>query len=316
MPVTLRSMFALGVAFFGCWAQAQPYPVKPIRVVVGGSPDAVPRILGEKMAASWGQQFVVEQRGGAGGTIAAEIVARAPADGYTLLLATSTHMMSVNFFKVSYDLAKDFAPVTQIASTSFVLATHPSLPVRSVKELIELARRKPGALNYGSGGSGSPAHLIGEMFRRDTGIHIVHVPYKTVAAAVTDLMSGQVQMMFVVSTAAVPQLKAGRIRGLGVTSLKRSPVVPELPTLDEAGVPRFEATAWYGFLAPAGTPPAIVSRINEEVGKALRAPEVAERLANLGLEPVGSSPAAFAEFIRGELAKWAKIARESGAKVD
>lgn len=316
MSLVPRSILAVLFTLCGSWAQAQPYPVKPIRVVVGGSPDAVPRILGEKMAASWGQQFVIEQRGGAGGTIAAEIVARAPADGYTLLLVTSTHMMSVNFFRISYDMVRDFAPVTQIASTSFVLATHPSLPVGSVRELIELAGRKPGALNYGSGGSGSPAHLIGEMFRSQTGIDIVHVPYKTVAAAVTDLMSGQVQMMFVVSTAAVPQLKAGRIRGLGVTSLKRSPVVPDLPTLDEAGVLRFEATAWYGFLAPAGTPPAIVSRINGEVVKTLRMPEIIERLANLGLEPVGSSQAEFADFIKRELAKWAKIARESGARIE
>jgi tripartite-type tricarboxylate transporter receptor subunit TctC len=316
MTMVLGLVLALVLALSAPGVQGQSYPVKPIRVVVGGSPDAVPRILGEKMAASWGQQFVVDQRGGAGGTIAAEIVARSPADGYTLLLATSTHMMSVNFFRVGYDMVRDFAPVTQIASTSFVLATHPSLPVKSVRELIELARRKPGALNYGSGGSGSPAHLIGEMFRSQTGIDLVHVPYKTVAAAVTDLMSGQVQMMFVVSTAAVPQLKAGRIRGLGVTSLRRSPVVPELPTLDEAGVPRFEATAWYGFLAPAGTSPAIVSRINEEVVKALRTPEVIGRLANLGLEPVGSSPAEFAGFVQRELAKWAKIARESGARVE
>jgi tripartite-type tricarboxylate transporter receptor subunit TctC len=305
-------------------AQAQPtstssgqaYPTKPIRVVVGGSPDAVPRILGQKIAEDWGQQLVVDQRGGAGGTIAADIVARAPADGYTLLLCTSTHMMSVNFFKISYDMVKDFAPITQIASTSFVLAVHPSVPAKSVKELIQLAKRKPGELNYGSGGSGSPAHLIGEMFKVETGVNMVHVPNKTVAGATADLMSGQVQMVFLVSTAAVPQIQAGRIRGLGVTSLKRSPVVPDLPTLDEAGVPKFEATAWYGFLAPAATPPAIVAKLHDEVTKVIKLPEITQRLQKLGLEPIGSSQQAFAAFINAELVKWARIAKVSGAKIE
>lgn len=297
-------------------AFAQSYPTKPIRVVVGGSPDAVARILGQKMTEEWGQQVIVDQRGGAGGTIAAELVARSAPDGYTVLLCTSTHMMSVNFFKVSYDMVRDFVPITQIASTSFVLAVHPSVPAKSVKELIRLAQQRPGALNFGSGGSGSPAHLIGEMFRGQTSINIVHVPYKTVAQAVTDLTAGQVQLMFVVSTAAVPQLQAGRIRGLGVTSLKRSPVVPELPTLDEVGVRQFEATAWYGFIAPAGTPQAVVARLHDASVKALKLPEIVQRLENLGLEPVGSSQQEFGRFIKAELAKWAKIAKESGAKIE
>jgi tripartite-type tricarboxylate transporter receptor subunit TctC len=225
-------------------------------------------------------------------------------------------MMSVNFFKISYDMVKDFAPITQIASTSFVLAVHPSVPAKSVKELIQLAKRKPGELNYGSGGSGSPAHLIGEMFRVETGVNMVHVPNKTVAGATADLMSGQVQMVFLVSTAAVPQIQAGRIRGLGVTSLKRSPVVPNLPTLDEAGVPKFEATAWYGFLAPAATPPAIVAKLHDEVTKVIKLPEITQRLEKLGLEPVGSSRQAFAAFINAELVKWARIAKASGAKIE
>lgn len=312
----LRSLVLIALASCCAAAVAQTFPAKPIRVVVGGSPDAVPRILGQKISEDWGQQLLVDQRGGAGGTIAAEIVARAPADGYTLLLCTSTHMMSVNFFKVSYDMKKDFAPITQVASTSFVLAVHPSVPAKTVQELIKLAKRKPGELNFGSGGSGSPAHLIGEMFRVETGTRTVHVPNKTVAGGVTDLMSGQTQLMFVVSTAAVPQIKAGRIRGLGVTSLKRSPVVPDLPTLDEAGVPKFEATAWYGFLAPAGAPSAIVTQLHDEIVKVLKRPDVTQRLANLGLEPVGSSPQGFAQFIRNELDKWARIAKASGAKVE
>jgi len=225
-------------------------------------------------------------------------------------------MMSVNFFKISYDMVKDFAPITQIASTSFVLAVHPSVPAKSVKELIQLAKQKPGELNYGSGGSGSPAHLIGEMFKVETGVNMVHVPNKTVAGATADLMSGQVQMVFLVSTAAVPQIQAGRIRGLGVTSLKRSPVVPDLPTLDEAGVPKFEATAWYGFLAPAATPPAIVAKLHDEVTKVIKLPEITQRLQKLGLEPIGSSQQAFAAFIKTELVKWARIAKASGAKIE
>lgn len=297
-------------------ALAQQYPAKPIRIVVAGSPDAVPRILGPKITEHWGQQVIVDQRGGGGGTIGAEIVARAPADGYTLLLCTSSHMMNPNFYKVSYDMAKDFAPVTRIAATSFALAVHPSLPVKSVPELIRLAKDRPGVMNFGSGGSGSPAHLIGEMFRIETGINIVHIPYKTVAEAVTDLISGQLQMMFVVSTAAVPQIKAGRIRGLGVTSLKRSPALPDLPTLDEQGVGRFEATAWYGFIAPAGTPAPIIAKLHDEVVKDLALPDVVERLNNLGLEIAGSSPREFGEFIKTELAKWAGVARKAGAKVD
>ena len=292
---------------------ALEYPVKPVRVVVAGSPDAVPRILGEAMSRHWGEQVVVDQRGGAGGTIGAEIVARAPADGYTLLLCTSSHMMNPNFYKVSYDMARDFAPITEIASTSFVLAVHPSLPVKSVKDLIRLAKAKPGMLNFGSGGTGSPAHLIGEMFRLQTGINIVHVPYKTVPQAVIDLMSGQVQLMFVVSTAAVPQLKAGRIRGLGVTSLKRSPVLPNLPTLDEQGVRGFEATAWYSFIAPAGTPQAVIDKIHDEVVADLKIPEVRDRITELGLDPVGSTPQAFGVFMKSELVKWAKVVKESGA---
>jgi len=312
----LALVCATGFAQPHSTGSGQAYPIKPIRVVVGGSPDAVARILGQKITEDWGQQVLVDQRGGAGGTIAAELVARAPADGYTLLLCTSTHMMTPNFYRISYDMVKDFAPVTQIASTSFVLAVHPSLPAKSLKELVKLAKQRPGVMNFGSGGGGSPAHLIGEMFRIETGINIVHVPYKEVAAAVTDLMSGQVQLMFVVSTAAVPQIKAGRIRGLGVTSLKRSPVVPDLPTLDELGVRGFEATAWYGLIAPAGTPGTIVAKLNEGIVKALKFPDVVQRLANLGLDPVGSAPQAFGEFIKAELSKWAKIARTSGAKLD
>lgn len=294
-------------------AAEQQYPAKPIRMVVGGSPDAVPRILGAKIAEHWGQQLVVDQRGGAGGTIAAEIVARAPPDGYTLLLCTSSHTMNVNFYKVAYDMLRDFTPVTSIAATGFVLAVHPSVPAHTVQELIALAKRKPGALNFGSGGTGSPAHLIGEMFRMQTGVNMVHVPYKTVAEAVTDVIGGQTQTMFVVSTAAVPQITGGRIRGLGVTTLKRSPVVPELPTLDEQGVTGFEATAWYSFIAPAGTPAAIVERLHQEVAKDVAMPDVTKRFATLGLEPMVLPPDEFGRFMKSELDKWKSVAAAAKA---
>jgi len=294
-------------------AAEQAYPTKPIRIVVGGSPDAVPRILGTRIAEHWGQQLVVDQRGGAGGTIAAEIVARAPPDGYTLLLCTSSHTMNVNFYKVAYDMMRDFAPVTSIAATGFVLAVNPSVPAHTVQELIALARQKPGTLNFGSGGTGSPAHLIGEMFRMQTGVNMVHVPYKTVAEAVTDVIGGQTQTMFVVSTAAVPQITGGRIRGLGVTTLKRSPVIPDLPTLDEQGVTGFEATAWYSFIAPAGTPAAIVERLHQEVAKDVAMPDVTKRFATLGLDPMVLPPDEFGRFMKSELDKWKSVAAAAKA---
>ncbi|MGE5523834.1 MAG: tripartite tricarboxylate transporter substrate-binding protein, partial [Rhodospirillaceae bacterium] len=208
---------------------------------------------------------------------------------------------------------RDFTPVTGIAATGFVLAVHPSVAAHTVQELIALAKQKPGALNFGSGGTGSPAHLIGEMFRMQTGVNMVHVPYKTVAEAVTDVIAGQVHTMFVVSTAAMPQIGAGRIRGLGVTSLKRSPVVPDLPTLDEQGLPGFEATAWYSFIAPAGTRRAIIDRLHEEVVKDIELPDVGKRFATLGLDPMPLPPDEMGRFMKTELEKWKKVAEAAKA---
>lgn len=297
-------------------ALAQQYPAKPIRWVTGGGPDAMARILGQKFTDAWGQQVVVEERGGGGGMLSAEAVAKAPADGYTLLLATGTHTISPNFFKLNYDMVRDFAPVTLIATISFVLSVHPSLPVRSVSDLIKLAKARPGELNYSSGGNGSPGHLICEMFKTMTATNIVHVPYKTVAGGVTSLIGGQTQIMFTVSPSAVPQIKAGRIRGLAVTTLKRSASLPDLPTLAESGLPGFDAPAWNGVLAPAGTPAPIIAKLHAEIIKNLKQPDVLERIAVLGFEPVGSTPQEFGEFVKTELAKWAKVAKESGAKAE
>ena len=297
-------------------AYAQPYPVKPIRFVTGGGPDAMARILGAKLTETWGQQIVIEERSGGGGMLSAETVARASADGYTLLLATGTHTINPNFFKLSYDMLRDFAPVTLLGTIPFVLAVNPSVPAKSLDELIRLANAKPSELNYGSGGNGSPGHLIGEMFKSRTGANIVHVPYKTVAAGVTGLIGEQVQVMFTVAPSAVPQIKAGRIRPLGVTTLQRSASLPEVPTIAESGLPGFEAPAWNGVLAPARTPQAVIAKLHAELVKDLRLPDVRERIAALGFEPAGSTPQEFGDFVRSELAKWAKVAKESGARAE
>jgi len=311
---TARAILA-GLVFAGNTV-AQPYPAKPIRFIVGPGPDALARVIGQQLTHAWGQPVIIDQRGGGGGTISAEAVAKAAPDGYTLLLATGTHTINPSMYKVSYDMVRDFAPVTLLASTPFILAVHPSVPASSVAELIKLARSKPGALNYGSGGSGTPPHLATELFKATAGIDIVHVPYKTVAAAITDLVAGQLQVMFTVGPAGLPQIRAGRIRGLAVSTAKRSAFAPELPTIAESGLPGFDVFGWNGLLAPAGTPNPVVAKLHEEIVKALRSTEVRERIASFGFEPVGSTPEEFGEFVKADIARWAKVAKESGARVD
>jgi tripartite-type tricarboxylate transporter receptor subunit TctC len=297
-------------------ALAQQYPAKPIRFVTGGGPDAMARILGPRLTDAWGQQVVIEERSGGGGMLSAETVARASADGYTLLLATGTHTINPNFFKLPYDMVRDFAPVMLLGTIPFVLTVHPSVPAKSLDELIRLAKAKPGALNYGSGGTGSPGHLIGEMLKSRTGVNIVHVPYKTVAAGVTALIGDEVQVMFTVAPSAVPQIKAGRIRPLAVTTLQRSASLPDVPTIAESGLAGFAAPAWNGVLVPARTPQAIIAKLHAELVRDLMLPDVRERIASLGFEPVGSTPQEFGAFVKSELAKWAKVAQESGAKAE
>jgi tripartite-type tricarboxylate transporter receptor subunit TctC len=307
---------ALAAVLAAVNAAAQTYPVKPIRMIVGPGPDALARVLGQKLTEAWGQPVVVDQRGGGGGTISAEAVARAAPDGYTLLLATGTHTINPSLYKVAYDMEKDFAPVTLIASTPFILAVHPSVPVGSVEDLIRLAKAKPGTLNYGSGGSGTPPHLATELFKSMAGINLVHVPYKTVAAAITDLIAGRLQVMFTVGPAGLPQVRAGTIRALAVSTAKRSGFVPELPTVAQSGLPAFDVFGWNGLLAPAATPREIVIKLQREVADALRLPEVVERIAAFGFEPIGSTPEEFAGFIAADIARWAKVAKESGARID
>jgi len=297
-------------------APAQPYPAKPVRIIVGPGPDALARLIGEKLTQAWGQPVLIEQRGGGGGTISAEAVAKAPPDGYTLLLATGTHAINPLLYKTAYDIVRDFAPVALLGSTPFVLAVHPSVPAHSVAELIALAKARPGKLNYGSGGNGTPPHLAAELFKSMAGIDLVHVPYKTVAAAITDLIAGQLQVMFTVGPAGLPQIKAGRIRGLAVSTAQRSAFAPELPTVAESGLRGFEVFGWNGLLAPAATPQAIIDKLHDAIVEAMREPELRGRMASVGFEPIGSTPSEFGEFLRNDVARWAKVLKESGARVD
>lgn len=295
---------------------SRAYPYKPIRWVTGGGPDAMARILGQKITEAWGQQVVVEERGGGGGMLSAEIVSRATPDGYTLLLATGTHTISPNYFKLSYDMQRDFTAVSLLGTITFILSVHPSLPVNNVQELIALARAKPGTLNYTSGGNGSPGHIIMEYLRLKAPMNVVHVPYKSVGQAITGLIGNQAQIMFGVSPASVPQIKAGRLRGLAVSTLKRSAAMPDLPTLVEAGIPDFDAAAWNGLMVPAKTPRDIVSKLHAKVTADLKLPDVIERTQGLGFENIGSTPVEFANHLKAELDKWARVAKATGAKAE
>lgn len=295
---------------------AQDYPVKPVRFVVGPGPDALARTVGQKLTDAWGQQIVIDQRPGAGGSIAADIVAKARGDGYTLLLATGSHTINAALQKQSYDLVRDFRAVSLVGSVPFILVVHPTLPVHSVKELIDLARAKPGQLNYGSAGNGTPPHLAGEMLKTLTGVRLVHVPYKTAAQAMVDVLSGQPQLMFAVAPVGLPQVKAGRVRGIAVSTAQRSRMAPELPTVAESGVPGFDVIGWNGVLAPAGTPAAVVNTLYAGLEGALKLPDVVTRLAATGFEPVGSTPEAFSAFVRTDIARWTRVIREAGIKMD
>lgn len=302
---------------------ASAYPTKPIRFVVpfppGGPLDITARAIGQKLTEAWGQPVVVDNRPGAGGSLGAELVAKAPADGYTLLMgAVSTHAINPHLYaRVGYDPFRDFVPVALVAEVPNVLVVNPALPVNSVAELVALARAKPGYLNFGSGSTGSTGHLAGELFKSLAGVDMVHIPYKGAAPAMQDLLGGQVQLMFDNLASAAPQVKAGKLRALAVTTAQRSPAMPDLPTVNEAGVKGFDLSTWFGVFVPAGTPPEIVAKLNAGIVAALESKELRERLAAMGAEPrAGNTPAAFAAFVRAENAKYARVVKESGAKVD
>ena len=289
------------------------FPVKPVRIVVplapGGSTDVLARLVAAKLTEVWGQQVIVDNRGGAGTMIGTEIVARSPGDGYTLLMVTSAFAVNFSLYdKVPYKFS-DFAPLSNVGQTPNVLAVHPTVPAKNVKELIALLRARPGQMTYSSGGVGGSTHLAGELFKLLAKVDMVHVPYKGGGPAVADLVSGQVMMTFGNLTTVLPFATAGRVRALAVTSAKRSPAIPELPTMAEAGVPGFEAATWNGLIAPAATPKDIVAKLNGDIVKVLNMPDTRARLASNGLEPIGDTPAAFSAHISNEIARWAKVVK-------
>jgi len=298
------------------------YPTRSVRLVVpfppGGTTDSLARAAAQKLTEAWGQQVIVDNRPGAGGNIGAELVAHAPPDGYTLLMGTvGTHAINASLYsKMPYDHVKDFAPIILVAVVPNVLVVNPSLPVNSVQELIAYGKANPGKLNFASSGNGTSIHLSGELFKSLTGVQMTHVPYKGSALALTDLVGGQVQLMFDNLPYSLAFIKAGKLKALAVTSTTRAVALPDVPTMVEAGVPGFEASAWFGILAPAGTPRDVVMRTNTEVVKWLASPDAREKLAAQGAIAAGGSPEDFARHIAAETAKWAKVVKESGAKVD
>jgi tripartite-type tricarboxylate transporter receptor subunit TctC len=303
-------------------AQTSAYPTKPIRLIVpfppGGATDIIARAVAQKLSETWGQSIIVDNRPGAGGNIGTELVAKAAPDGYTLEMGTvGTHAINASLYaKIPFDNVKDFAPIILVAGVPNVLEVTPSLPVNSVQELIAYAKANPGKLNFASSGNGTSIHLSGELFKVMTGVQMTHVPYKGSAPALQDLIAGQVQLMFDNLPPSLPQIKAGKLRALAVTSATRAPALPDVPTVAESGLPGFEASSWFGLLAPAGTPPAIIAKINTEVATWLASPEGKEKLASIGANAAGGSPEDFARHIHAETTKWAKVVKESGAKVD
>ena len=298
------------------------YPVKPIRMIVpsapGSGPDIMARAIGQKLSESLGQSIVIDDKPGAGGIIGSETAAKAAPDGYTLIMSNAgSHAVNASLYaKLPYDPVRDFAPVTLVAMAPNILIVHPTLPVRSARELIALAKAKPGALTFGSGGNGSTAHLSGEMFKTMAGINIVHVPFKGSPAAVIGVISGQIAMAFPNIPPALPHVRSGKLKALAVTTAKRSAAVPELPTVAESGLPGYEATAWFGVLAPAATPPQIIASLNAAIVKIVRTHDMQERLMAEGSEAVGNTPEQFGQIIRNDIAKWAKVVKASGARPD
>ena len=308
------------LAFAALGAAAQ-YPTRPVKIVApyppGGSADILARTIAEKMTGSLGQQVLVENRGGAGGNIGTEAVAKSPPDGYTILVGTvATHAINPHVFpNLPFDPVKDFAPITPIAQNAIALVAHPSAPAATVRDLVEFARRNPGKVSFGSSGSGTPMHLAGELLKTMTRIEIVHVPYKGAGPAVADLLGGQIPYAFVSIAPTLPHLKSGKLKALGMIEDTRTPAAPDVPTIGEA-VPGYALSSWLGLFAPAGTPPAIVDRLNAAAIEALRLPDVKTRLDAQGFDVITASPAAFAKTVRDDLDKWGRIVRALGGKVN
>jgi tripartite-type tricarboxylate transporter receptor subunit TctC len=312
---------AIAVALTGA-AAAQGYPNHPIRIITpfgpGNAGDIIPRAIAPHMIQTLHQNIVMDNRPGAGGNIASEIVAKGTPDGYTLLFATiGTHGINPNIYpKLAYDPIKDFTPISLAASSPNLLVVNPNLPVKTVKELIALAKSKPGGLNFGSSGVGTSVHLSGELFNTLAGVKTIHVPYKGAAESLTDLIAGRTQFIFASMSSSINLAKSGKLRPLAVTSAMRHPALPDIPTMQEAGVAGFEAVAWFGYVAPAGLPKQIVTKLNGTVHAALMDQEVRERLFGFGVDPLASTPEEFAAFIRSEVRKWARVVKASGATVN
>jgi tripartite-type tricarboxylate transporter receptor subunit TctC len=300
---------------------ASTFPAKPMRIVVtftpGGAPDIIARILAERFTASWGQPVVVDNKPGSGGNIGADFVAKAASDGLTLVVGTvGTHSINGALYaKMPYDMVRDFAPVSLVATTPNMLVVHNEVPAKTLKDFIDLGKRE-GKMSFASSGSGTSIHVSGELFKSMTGIDMVHIPYKGRAIAIPDLLGGRVTMMFDNMPSSLPLVREGKLRALGVTSLKRAAAAPEIPTLDEAGLPGFEAVSWFAVFAPAGTPKPVVDKLQAEISRILKLPEVAKRLTDIGLEPVGSTADELAAYQRAEILKWAKVVKDSGAKAE
>ena len=303
-------------------AYAQQYPTKPIRMICpfppGGTTDVVARIVATGLSEAWGQQVIVDNRPGAGAVIGTEMAAKSPPDGYTVLLGSiTTHAVNPALHKkLNFDAVRDFAPVTLVVSSPQLLAVNPAVAAKNVKELIALAKAKPGQLNYASAGAGSSPHLTFELFKSATGIDIRHVPYKGTGPAITELVGGQVQAMITGVVALMPHVKSNRLRAIAVTSKGRVGVLPDVPTIMEAGVPNFDVSSWFGVFLPAGTPKAIVTKMNGEVRKIVAAPEVKKRLIDLGADPETNTPEQFAAYVRSERTRWAKVVQDTGARVE
>jgi tripartite-type tricarboxylate transporter receptor subunit TctC len=310
VPVLLACLLAAGEALL-----AQDYPNRIIRVVVGPGPDLVARLFGPKITELLGQAVVVEPRPGAGGVIAAQTVATATPDGYTLLQATASYTINTALQSSTLDMRKDFAPVGRASTSPFILVVHPSMPAKSVRELIELAKAKPGQLNYASSGIGTPPHLAGELFKMMAGVDIVHVPFREANAALNAVVSGAVQMMFSISSTTQPQVDSGTVRGLGVTTLKPSPLVPGIPSIADSGLPGYEVTGWNGFVAPVGTPAAIIAKLNGAIQRGLADADLRKRLETAGYEVASlNTPEQFAAFIKADTERWIELVEKTGMR--
>ena len=319
----LLAFLALALASTAASAQpaADTYPNKPIRFILpfppGGGTDILGRVIAERLSASLGQPVVIENRGGAGGNVGAEAAAKSPPDGYTIVLVAPSLAISPSLYtKLNYDPVKDLAPVSLVGTVPNVLVVNPSVPAQNLAEFIALAKATPGGMNFGSGGNGTSNHLAGELFNIQAGVKLVHVPYKGVNLAMNDVLAGQIQMVVIGIPAALPFIRAGRLRALAVIAPQRVATLPEVPTVAEAGLANYEVTTWYGVLAPAGTPRPIIARLNVELARAMHAPELKERLAATGTEPRTSTPEEFGDYIRQEMAKWGKVVRDAGLKAE